>query len=151
VFDDASMNNTTNTTTTSTPQSDTKQARSHRRRNLLVAACALAGLAFTSCSAEQRREMGEQDVHDSLASHVSRAVNDRSLAISDSLDCTSTITVDSHISASCVGIADSGQAVAASFSGTADVDAETCTALLVVDIGGHRIIDQPYVQCFDTA
>ena len=71
--------------------------------------------------------------------------------MSDSLDCTSTITVDSHVSASCVGTADSGQAVAASFTGTADVDAETCTAVLVVDIGGHRIIDQPYVQCFDTA
>ena len=148
------MNNTTTTNTvTSTPKSNTntRPARSHRRRNLLVAASVLAALAFSSCSAAQRRELGEIDVNDSLASHVNRAVNDRSLAMSDSLDCTSTITVDSHISASCVGIADSGQAVAASFSGTADVDAETCTALLVVDIGGHRIIDQPYVQCFDTA
>ena len=147
------MNNTTTNTVTSTPKSNTntRPARSHRRRNLLVAASVLAALAFSSCSAVQRRELGEIDVNDSLASHVSRAVNDRSLAMSDSLDCTSTITVDSHISASCVGIADSGQAVAASFNGTADVDAETCTALLVVDIGGHRIIDQPYVQCFDTA
>ena len=147
------MNNTTTNTATSTPKSNTntRPARSHRRRNLLVAASVLAALAFSSCSAAQRRELGEIDVNDSLASHVSRAVNDRSLAMSDSLDCTSTITVDSHISASCVGIADSGQAVAASFSGTADVDAETCTAVLVVDIGGHRIIDQPYVQCFDTA
>jgi len=147
------MNNTTTNTVTSTPKSNTntRPARSHRRRNLLVAASVLAALAFSSCSAAQRRELGEIDVNDSLASHVNRAVNDRSLAMTDSLDCTSTITVDSHISASCVGIADSGQAVAASFSGTADVDAETCTAVLVVDIGGHRIIDQPYVQCFDTA
>ena len=145
------MNNTTNTTAPSTPQSNTKQARNHRRRNLLVAASALAVLAFSSCSAEQRREFGEQDVHDSLASHVDRAINDRSLAMSDSLDCTSTITVDSHVSASCVGTASSGQAVAASFNGTADVNAETCTALLVVDIDGHRVIDQPYVQCFATA
>lgn len=145
------MNNTTNTTATSTPQSNTKQARNHRRRNLLVAACALAVLAFTSCSAEQRRELGEQDIHDSLASHVSRAINDRSLAMSDPLDCTSTITVDSHVSASCVGTAASGQAVAASFTGTADVNAETCTAVLVVDIDGSRVIDQPYVQCFATA
>ena len=150
------MNNTTTNTATSTPKSNTshtntKQARSHRRRNLLVAAGVLAALAFSSCSAAQRRELGEIDVNDSLVSHVNRAVNDRSLAMNDSLDCTSTITVDSHISASCVGTADSGQAVAASFTGTADVEAETCTALLVVDIGGHRIIDQPYVQCFDTA
>jgi hypothetical protein len=145
------MNNTTNTTATSTPQSNTKQARSHRRRNLLVAASALAVLAFTSCSAEQRREMGEQDVHDSLASHVSRAINDRSLAMTDSLDCTSIITADSHVSALCVGIATSGQAVAASYTGTADVNAETCTAVLVVDIDGSRVIDQPYVQCFAAA
>ena len=147
------MNNTTTNTATSTPKSttNTRPARSHRRRNLLVAASVLAALAFSSCSAVQRRELGEIDVNDSLASHVNRAVNDQSLAMSDSLDCTSTITVDSHISASCAGTADSGQAVAASFTGTADVEAETCTALLVVDIGGHRIIDQPYVQCFDTA
>ena len=147
------MNNTTTNTATSTPKSNTntRPARSHRRRNLLVAASVLVALAFSSCSAAQRRELGEIDVNDSLASHLNRAVNDQSLAMSDSLDCTSTITVDSHVAASCVGTADSGQAVAASFSGTASVDAETCTAVLVVDIGGHRIIDQPYVQCFDTA
>lgn len=149
------MNNTT-TNTTSTPKSNTshsntRPARSHRRRNLLVAAGVLAAFAFSSCSAAQRRELGEIDVSDSLASHVSQVVNDRALAMSDSLDCRSTITVDSHITASCVGTADSGQAVEASFTGTADVEAETCTAVLVVDIGGHRIIDQPYVQCFDTA
>jgi hypothetical protein len=107
-------------------------------------------LAFTSCSAAQRRELGEQDIHDSLASHVERAVNDRSLSMSDSLDCTSTISLDSRVSASCVGTASSGQAVSASFTGTADVDAETCTAVLVVDIADDRIIDQPYVQCFDS-
>jgi hypothetical protein len=145
------MSNTTTNTATSTPKSNTRPARSHRRRNLLVAASVLVALAFSSCSAAQRRELGEIDVNDSLASHLNRAVNDQSLAMSDSLDCTSTITVDSHVAASCVGTADSGQAVAASFSGTASVDAETCTAVLVVDIGGHRIIDQPYVQCFDTA
>lgn len=143
-------NNTTANNTTSTPK-NTGPARNHRRRNLLVAASALAVLAFSSCSAADRREFGEQDIHDSLASHVSRAINDRSLSLSDSLDCTSTITVDSHVSASCVGTANSGQAVAASFTGTADVFAETCTAVLVVDIDGDRIIDQPYVQCFDTA
>jgi hypothetical protein len=146
------MNNTTNPNhNTSTPKTNTGQTSNHRRRNLLVAACALTVLAFSSCSAADRREFGEQDVHDSLASHLTRAVNDRSLSLSDSLDCTSTITVDSHVSASCVGTANSGQAVAASFTGTADIFAETCTAVLVVDIDGDRIIDQPYVQCFDTA
>ena len=145
------MNNTTTTNTTSTPNHTTRPARNHRRRNLLVAACALTMLAFSSCSAADRREFGEQDIHDSLASHVTRAINDRSLSLSESLDCTSTITVDSLVSASCVGTANSGQAVAATFTGTADVYAETCTAVLVVDIGGDRIIDQPYVQCFDTA
>jgi hypothetical protein len=144
-------NNTTTTITPFNPQANDRSARSHRRRNLVVAACALTVLAVTSCSAADRREFGEQDIHDSLASHLTRAVNDRSLSLSDSLDCTSTITVDSHVSASCVGTANSGQAIAASFTGTADVFAETCTAVLVVDIDGDRIIDQPYVQCFDTA
>jgi hypothetical protein len=55
------------------------------------------------------------------------------------------------VSASCVGTATSGQAVAASFTGTADVNAETCTAVLVVDIDGSRVIEQPYVQCFVAA
>ena len=145
------MNNTTNTTTPSTPQSNTKQNRIHRRRNLLVAASALAVLAFTSCSAAQRRELGEQDVHDSLVSHLDRAINDRSLVMSGGLDCTSTITVDSHVSASCVGTASSGQPVAASFTGMADVNAETCTAVLVVDIDGSRVIENPSVRCFATA
>jgi hypothetical protein len=145
------MNNTTTSNNTTSTPKNTGPARNHRRRNLLVAACALAVLAFSSCSAADRREFGEQDIHDSLASHLTRAVNDRSLSLSDSLDCTSTITVDSHVSASCVGTATSGQAVAASFTGTADVFAESCTAVLVVDIDGDRIIDQPYVQCFDSA
>ena len=143
------MNNTNNSTTT--PQTNNKQARNHRRRNLLVTACALTVLAFTSCSAAQRRELGEMDIHDSLASHVERAVNDLSLSINDSLDCTSSIDLDSHVSASCVGTASSGQAVAASFTGTADVDAETCSAVLVVEIADDQIIDQPYVQCFGSA
>lgn len=146
------MNNHTNSNTTpSNAHTNNKPARNHRRRNLLVAACALTVLAFTSCSAAQRRELGEQDIHDSLASHVERAVNDRSLSMSDSLDCTSTISLDSHVSASCVGTASSGQAVSASFTGTADADAESCTAVLVVAIADDEIIDQPYVQCFDTA
>jgi hypothetical protein len=146
------MNNTHDATTSTTSTNpNTTPTRSHRRRNLLVAACALAVLAFTSCSAAQRRELGEQDVHDSLASHVNRAVNDLSLSLHDSLECTSTITVDSHVSASCAGTASSGQPVSASFAGTADVDAETCMAVLTIDIAGDRIIDQPYVECFDAA
>ena len=143
------MNNTTKSTTA--PSTNNKQARNHRRRNLLIAASALTVLAFTSCSAADRREFGEIDIHDSLASHVERAVNDVSLSLSDSLDCTSSIDLDSHVSASCVGTASSGQAVSASYAGTADVDAETCSAVLVVTIADHQIIDQPYVQCFDSA
>ena len=119
---------TTTATTPTTPQSNTRPARNHRRRNLLVVACALGVLAFTSCTAAQRRELGEQDVHDSLVSHVNQALNDRSLDTSDALDCTATITIDSHVSASCVGAESSGHAVAALFTGTADVDVETCTA-----------------------
>ena len=124
-----------------------------RWRVLPVAAILLASLAAPSTVWAQppAAAAAEAPAAEGSFKYFAFLSDDRSLAMSDSLDCTSTITVDSHISASCVGIADSGQAVAASFSGTADVDAETCTALLVVDIGGHRIIDQPYVQCFDTA
>ena len=143
------MNNTHHTTTTSTKAN--KAARNHRKRNLLVAACALTVLAFTSCSAEQRRALGEQDVRDSLSSHVNQAVNDMSLSMRHSMHCDSTITADSHVSASCAGTASTGEPVSASFTGTADVDAETCSAVLVIDIAGDRVIDQPYVQCFDTA
>jgi hypothetical protein len=149
VLDDAPMK-TTNATT-STPQSNPRPTRNHRRRNLLVAACVLGVLAFTSCTAAQRRELGEQDVHDSLMSHVNQALNDRSLGTSDALDCTATITIDSHVSASCVGAPASGHVVAASFTGTADVNAETCTAALTVDIDGERVVDDPSVQCFATA
>ena len=118
---------------------------------MLVAIGALAVVALTACNASQRREMGEQDIHDSLASHLTRAVSDRSLSVRDELDCTSQIHVDSHVSATCVGTASSGQIVSATYTGTADVDAETCSANLVVDIDSNRVIDQPYVQCFDSA
>ena len=141
----------TTNATTSTPQSNTRPARNHRRRNLLVAACALGVLAFTSCTAAQRRELGEQDVRESLISQVEQALNDRSLDTSDPLDCTATITIDSHVSASCVGAASSAHAVKASFTGAADVNAETCTAALTVDIDGERVVDDPSVQCFTTS
>jgi hypothetical protein len=142
------MNNTHHTTTTSTTPIP---ARHHHKRNLLIAGCAVSVLAFTSCSAAQRRAFGEQDVRDSLTSHVNQTVNDLSLSMRDSLHCNSMITVDSHVSASCAGTASSGQPVLASFAGTADVNAETCSAVLVIDIAGDRVIEQPYVQCFDTA
>src|SRR5215210_2014420 len=69
----ACMNNTH--TTTSTSATDNTPVRHHHKRNLLVASCALTVLAFTSCSAEQRRALGEQDVRDSLTSHVNQTVN----------------------------------------------------------------------------
>jgi hypothetical protein len=136
------MNN--NTTTTN------NNIRRHRSMGLLLAAGTVALLTFTACSASQRRALGEQDVRDSIVSHVKQAVSDQSLSLGDGLDCTSTIDASSHVSASCVGTARSGQPVTASFTGTADIDKETCTAVLVVDIDGTRVIDQPYVQCFDS-
>lgn len=150
--DDAGMNTHTNTTTTSTNDT-THTPRRYRRTGLLLAAGAVALLTFTGCSAAQRRALGEQDIHDSLVSHVARVVNDHSLSMSRSFDCTSRIDSDSHVSASCVGYVRSGQIVkpvTATFVGTADVDAETCTAVLAVAIDGVEVIDQPYVSCFDS-
>jgi len=146
-----SMNNTTTTTLTPfNPQHGNKSTGNRRRRNIIVAACALTVLAISSCSAAQRRELGEMDVHESLESHLEQAVNDQSLSVS-TLDCTSHISLDSHVSAECIGTVSSGEVVSASYNGTADVDDETCTAVLVVAIAGDQVIDQPYVQCFDTA
>ena len=146
------MNNTTNTTnSTTTPTNAVSPAtstRRHRVTGLLLAAGAVALLTFTGCSAAQRRALGEQDVHDSLASHVERVISDRSLAIGNRLDCSSTIDADSHVSASCAGATSSGSVIKATYVGTADVNAETCTAVLAVDIDGTRIVEQPYVQCF---
>ncbi|HEX2785602.1 MAG TPA: hypothetical protein VHN36_18620 [Ilumatobacteraceae bacterium] len=146
------MKNDNTTTTTSTTKHDRRHGSSRRSGAIVLcfAAGAVAALIFTGCSAAQRRDMGEQDIHDSLATHVERVVNDHSLSVGESLDCTSTIDTQSHVSASCVGTAVSGQAVTATFTGTADIGAETCTALLLVEIDGEQVIDQPYVQCFDS-
>ena len=122
----------------------------HLRRKFFVGAAAVTLLALSACTGVDRRELGEQDIHDSLASQVERVVNDRSLSFGDDLDCTSSIDNTRVVSATCVGTAISGEAVTATFAGTADVDAERCTAVLVVDIDGVQIIDQPYVQCFDS-
>jgi hypothetical protein len=148
------MNNTTNSTNSNSSNNTNPESgsvRNHRSMRMLVAIGALAVIALTACNASQRRALGEMDIHDSLASHLTRAVSDRSLSVREPLDCTSQIHPDSHVSASCVGTASSGQAIAATYLGTADVDAEQCTAVLVVDIDSNRVVDQPFVQCFDSA
>jgi hypothetical protein len=148
------MNNTANSTNTPNCNSNNtnpESGRNHRSMRMLVAIGALAVIALTACNASQRRALGEMDIHDSLASHLTRAVSDRSLAVQEPLDCTSHIHPDSHVSASCVGTASSGQAISATYTGTADVDAEQCTAVLVVDIDSNRVVDQPFIQCFDSA
>ena len=148
------MNNTATTTTnpnSNNTNPESGSTRNHRSMRMLVAIGALAVIALTACNASQRRALGEMDIHDSLASHLTRAVSDRSLSVREPLDCTSHIHPDSHVSASCVGTASSGQAISATYTGTADVDAEQCTAVLVVDIDSNRVVDQPFVQCFDSA
>ena len=141
-MNDTATNTNTNTTRGSSPR--------HLRRKLLVAAGAVTLLTMSACTGAQRRALGEEDVRESLNSQVQRVVNNRSLSIGNSLDCTSSIDSTSIMSASCVGTATSGEAITAAFTGTADVDTERCTAVLVVDIDGVRVLHQPYVQCFDS-
>jgi hypothetical protein len=50
---------------------------------------------------------------------------------------------------SCSGVDASGAAVTGTFDGTADVDAESCTAHLVVSIDDRAVVDQPDINCFE--
>ena len=132
--------------TTSTPA--THSFFTGRRR--LVTVTIVAALTIVAgCSDEQRRDLGEQDTSDSLTAQVERVVADQGLELDGSLDCTADIDEASAVTSSCTGTATSGAAIGGTFTGTADVDAETCTAQLVVEIDGEPVADEPDVDCFD--
>lgn len=105
-------------------------------------------LALTGCSNEQRRDLGEIDVRDALHGEVERAVADNDLDVDGDLDCTSDIAADSKVVASCAGTLTSGEAINGTFAGMADVEAEQCSALLVITVGGAEIVNDPDAECF---
>jgi hypothetical protein len=128
---------TTNTTATSS-----------RRRVIGLGTLCAAALFVGACSSAQKRSLGEQDIRDALTMQVDQAAAAHDFARDGSLDCTSAIAVDSTVSASCAGATRSGAAVRAAFTGTADVQKETCRARLTITVAGENVVDQPDVNCF---
>ena len=55
------------------------------------------------------------------------------------------------VAAGCTGTTATGDAVTGDYTGTADVDAETCEARLVVTIAGQTVTDETAVDCFAQA
>jgi hypothetical protein len=143
--------NMTNPTSPSFDASAVASSRPSSRRGLVAVVAGTAVvvlLAVSGCTSAQRQALGEQDVRDALSTQVDKAFSGRGLSRDGNLDCASTIGSDSKVSATCTGAAKSGEAVTGSFTGTADVNAETCIAQLTVKINGNQIVDQPGVDCF---
>ena len=147
------MNTTTNsttnpTTTNTTPASTSSRAFRSRSFRSILGAGAIALVVLAGCSTAQRQAMGEQDVRDALASQVRLTVSEHSLRLGDTLVCMANIDTTSALSASCSATTTTGQPVKATFAGSADVNAETCTAALAVVIDGEMAVDQTGVKCF---
>jgi len=105
-------------------------------------------LALAGCSKEQRRDLGEIDVRDVLNGEPERAVADNDLDVDGNLDGTADIDADSNMVASCARTSTAGDAISGTFAGTADVDAEQCSARLVITVGGDELVDDPDAKCF---
>jgi hypothetical protein len=127
-------------------------SRSSPRRVLaasMLVASMLGALALVAgCSDEQRRDLGEEDTRVALQDRVTAALDDAGLTLDGDLDCTADIGTDDAVTTSCTGTTTSAAAIVASFAGTADVDAETCTAQLVIELDGAPVVDESGVDCF---
>lgn len=77
------------------------------------------------------------------------AVEDEGLEVGDDLSCSADIADDGAMTASCAGGTTSAETVLGSFTGTADVDDETCAAQLIVAVAGATVVDEADVDCFD--
>jgi hypothetical protein len=117
-----------------------------RFRHLAPLAVAIA-IAATACTDSDRRELGAEDVRDSLRAAAERVVD---TGIDGDLDCTSTIAANGAVAGSCTGTTDDGKAVEAVFAGTADVDEEHCSADLTVSVGGEQQAHETATNCFDS-
>jgi hypothetical protein len=105
-------------------------------------------VALAGCNAEDKRELGEQDVRDSLRSSVEDVLAERSTSVDGRLDCTSTIGSDGVVEGSCSGTTKSGEAVVLRYVGVADIGEERCVATMAVTIGGVALADRAGVDCF---
>lgn len=117
-------------------------------RHLLTASTILVLVAASGCGDEQRRDLGEEDTRAALQERVAQVVENEGLALDGDLECSGDIGADSAVTSTCTGTTTSAAAIVASFTGTADVDAETCTARLVVEVDGEVVLDEPDADCF---
>lgn len=115
---------------------------------ILVGLVPLVIIVSAACTDDQRRSLGEEDVRDSLRASVERVLEDHGGAPDGDLECTATIGADGAVDAACTGRADDGAAISGSYVGTADVEAETCTAELTVAVGPTDAPVEPAVDCF---
>jgi hypothetical protein len=101
-----------------------------------------------ACTDEDKRELGEVDVRDSLSMRIDGALVAEGLAIEGDLDCSATITADGTVSSTCSGTATSGVGVNGAYRGAADIDAERCTADLTISVDDTVVASDPGVDCF---
>jgi hypothetical protein len=147
------MTNTTHTTShPGSPSTFGPGGPPRRRRGvgLVIAAVALATVAIAGCSDEQRRSLGEEDLRDSLNSLTVAAIDSADASPNGRLSCTADIGSDSAVTATCTGTVEGGGVVEGTFTGTADVDAETCSAQLLVRIDGDTVAERDDTRCFDS-
>jgi hypothetical protein len=121
-------------------------------RRAAIGALAIASLTLVgACSDEQRRSLGEEDARASLSSRTGAAADAAGGSVDGDLDCTASIDTSGEVTAACTGTTVTGDAVTGDFTGTADVDAETCEARLVVTVAGQPVTDEAAVDCFALA
>ena len=118
------------------------------RRAFAGIAVGVGILALGACNSEQRRGLGEIDINDELHGRVEQAVSDEGQSIKGDLDCHANIEPDGAMSASCEGVTDDGDDVSGALVGTADVEAEECSAALTITVADEVVVTQPSVACF---
>ncbi len=109
---------------------------------------AVVTVAAAGCTADDKRELGEQDIRDSLRASAGRVLDEHSTSADGALRCTARIGADGVATGSCSGTTADGVAFVVRYDGTADVDAETCTATMAVTVDGVAQADRPGVDCF---
>jgi hypothetical protein len=104
----------------------------------------------SACSDEQKKDLGEIDVRESLDQKTQDAVDDAGENVDGDLECTADLDTEPNVTASCTGTTENGQAVASTYSGgTADIGDAKCRAALTVEIAGKAVKDEPEADCFD--
>ena len=92
------------------------------RRSGFLALVTVGLLALgAGCSDEQRRDLGEEDIRQSLTEHVEQVADDQGVELDGDLTCTADIAADSALTASCEGTTSAGAAMTGTFEGTADM------------------------------